>query len=87
MVFFIDLILIRIAVCVVYIGKQRHNTLDLNIKGHGIRPLGLLLQKAGNTCTLTLTSSKFYASSVESTHQILGVPQTKRRIVVVCEML
>jgi hypothetical protein len=62
--------------------------LDLNIKEHGIRLLGLLVQKAANTCTLTLTSSKFYARSVESIrHQIFGVPQTKRRIVVVCEML
>jgi hypothetical protein len=38
--------------------------------------------------TLTLMSSKFHTRSVESTpHHIIGIPQTKRRVVLVCEML
>jgi len=35
---YIYLTILRIAVCVVYIGKQLHNTVDLNLKGTLLSP-------------------------------------------------
>jgi hypothetical protein len=35
---YVYLIALRIAVCVVYIGEQRHNTVDLNFKGTLLSP-------------------------------------------------